>query len=704
MRLFFSLFEKPSEEEEKEKKKKRCNRRKRVAGALIMLMLFVSIYAQPASAFSFSSWWSGVKERASNVGKMVVSATVGIVVGGACIASTLGFGTPACIAMGVAAAGATYAAMDLAFGGDEGETQTTATFTSERQANETTPISDPDNPDADKITDEANQRAYQAIAELNAKLRSDFVQYGSSSNSGDIIAYIYGPEKIYGFAAFPTQVKLVISESPIKFNRVHIQQIKVYLKDINNTIYWTRTWDYGETGSEGLNGAELVYTTILKAPDDLVYNVRDAINSGQITKELYEKLWNTSTREWEINVDITAYRESWIGYPNATTPEACQQAGGNWSTQDNKCYVFERNIPITVHAESTTAWKHVTGFVDVATIDEGMYGSLPIKFLLSARGKWTIYLSRYAGAVSDFIIVTAATPVHVLNSTADYKFIIAPNPGYFEPATNYTIVDDFRFATLRVIEGGRMELADTVTGTLGGLTEPVEVPLSVKYTDAPGTLTYHSIGLVYAEVVRDDGTRIPIWLAAEPQISVLANIYMVLQDQEVEKLIQYWKDQDPEKVQAEVDAMINGLYDKIEDTKQLLQKAQELQNQKAEGYAKKAIDEYEAAIDNLEKIKQTDDYQEFLNRLNAAKKHEMAGDFYRNAARKALYGDLKQAELDAKKAEEYSDLANQYEPHVDIFGTAKSLLQQKVFGIPLWALLVILFVLVGAIVIWKKLL
>lgn len=646
------------DEKEKEKEENR-NRRKRFAGMFIMLMLLSTTFnAGYAAALSLSD----IEERAKDVGKATLSAMAGIIVGGACLLSTAGFGSGACIAMGLAAAGATYAAFELVF--EDEEQATGDPFSAERYATESDATDDTDNPDVGKLTDDANKAGYAAIQELTAKLRSDLVQYASEQEgSGAVTVDIYGPQSIYGFSAFPVQIKLWVPRQAIPFNDVHLRSVHVYVVDRDGNKYWEQVWDYGTVGSEGLNGDEVIYTSVLKGPDDLIYQIKDAIASGQFSRALYEQIWNATTREFEIHVLIDGYQEMWKSYPNATTQEQCQAVNGKWWADTSTCYVFDRTVDFEINAETTSAWKHVTGFADVATISEGMTGTLPVKFLQNsdATAKWVVYQSKYAGAISNFVIVTAATPVHVINSTANYKFIIAPNPGYFEPA-NPKIVDDFRLSIVRVIEGGDFEIADTKSGTLGELNDAVPIEMSAFYTDAPSTLDYHAIGLAVVDIVREDNVTIPVWLAAEPLISVVQNIRVVIADQEASKLISLFNAGDMDAIEATVNALINGIQEKIADAEQLKAKAQELGDDVAEEYATLAIKEYNAAISNLEKIKQVEDQQEFLNRLNAAKKHEQAGDFYREAARKQLNGDPYQAEIDAEKAKELSDLAKQYEP------------------------------------------
>lgn len=546
---------------------------------------------------------------------------------------------------------------------------TTTSYSASRYANQTTVTTDEDLLEDKQIVQEANQQAYQKIAELNAKLRSDLTTYDITETgaTGDLWARVFGPEKIYGFSAFPVQIKVFTKESPIPFSVVHIKSVKVYLKDEDGNILWIRTWDYG-TGSEGLNGESVVYSTILKVPDPFIYQVESAINTGAISKDLIESIFNASTKAWEIHVDIDAYREMYQSTPVSSAND-CQAQGGKWDSQTNTCYVFVKNVEINYHVETTSAWRHVTRAKDVALLDEGMYASLPIKFLQTDEAsKWALYQEKFAGALSNFIILTYATPVHIMGSTADYKFFIAPNPGYFDPL-NVTFSDDFRFASVRVYKDGHWELADSIRGDLGTLSDDssVEKVLNVRYTAGDDVLTYRSFGLVLFTLTRDDGQQIKVWLVAEPDVSVLQNTRVVLDDNQVEMLTQVASDNqisedEREKIIQTANTLINGLREKIDQVEQLKTKAQNMGNSQAKDYAEKAIWAYNEAIKALEKAKDTDDSQMFLNWLNVAKKFEQAGDFYTNAADKALYNEIEQAKLDAKAAEDLVNLANEYKP------------------------------------------
>jgi len=271
-------------------------------------------------------------------------------------------------------------------------------------------------------------------------------------------------------------------------------------------------------------------------------------------------------------------------------------------------------------------------------------------------------------------------PVHVLGSTADYKFIIAPNPGYFDPLTP-TFEDDFRFVVVRKYIDGEWTIADSIFGALGTLTDESQaVPKSLVayYTKDPTALTYEVYALALFTIHRDDGAPMKVWLIVKPKVSVLPDMRIVLADNQTAQITQFTADgklteDDISQIRQMATAWIEGLNEKITTAQQLKEKADAEKNDKASLYAKKSIEAYQDAISVLQKTMQTDDVQMLLNFVNAAKKLEQAGDFYLSAAEKALYGEYEQAELDAQMGDELTELANRYLPRFDIANALSTL-------------------------------
>lgn len=720
--LFKKKEERGGEEEERKgKRPHRRDRRKSLASMFILLLLISSTFsAGYASAWGLSSITSAVSSVADKVKSTVQGAGTGAVVG-AIIGGIIGSVIPGA---GTIAGAEIGAAIGAAIGGYLGYRSSSSSSNDNGDAlnyqaaqNATTAdLTDDEDTvkNTAKVLDDTQQEAYKQIAELNAMLRSDLTQYDfvETGATGDLWARIYAPQKVYGYSAFPVQVKVFTSKSNIPFSVVHIKSVSIYLKTNDSSVQlWKRTWSYG-AGSQGLNGQDVVYSTILKVPDPYASEIKQMLDSGQVNKKLILELFNNATtKPWEIFVDISAYREIWQSDPQYTNKTACEaQPNHKWDANTSTCYEFVRNAEIDYHVQTTSAWKHVTMANDLAILNEGMYASLPVKFATTTlKSKWVLYQESFTGAVSDFIILTYANPVHVMGSTADYKFYIAPNPGYFSPL-NVNMTDDFRFFTIRVRTGGNWELADTVFGNLGELKEAgVPKELNAKYTTASDVLTYYTLGIAYFEIHRDDGLTIPVWEVVWPKVSVEQNTRVVMDDTQIQQLVTLVNqskitEDDLAKIKAQIQSWINGLNEKLQTAKALEQNAEGVGNTQAAAYAKKAEMAYQYAIDALNHAASSDQKQTILNWLNAAKKYEQAGDFYLNAAKKSQYGAPEQAALDAKMGDQLIDLGKQYTPHVDILGTAKNILEKQVFGIPLWVLLIIIFVLAGAFVIWKKLL
>jgi len=718
---FFDFLSRGKEEEEEQKRRpRRRGRRKRFASAFILLLLVSSTFsAGYASAWSLGSVVSSISSTIEKVKDTIKGAGTGAAVGaviGAIVGSVVpGIGTALGAEVGAVIGGAIGGYLGYRHSSSSASSESPAVIYNVQNATAADLTNDTDLlHNTAEALDDTQQAAYKQIAELNAVLRSDLTKYDISETgaTGDLWAEVYAPQKVYGFSAFPVQIKLYTKKSNIPFSYVHIRSVKVYIKEENSsTPLWTRVWSFGN-GSEGLNGQSVVFSTILKVPDPYAYQVKQMIDSGQVDKGLILKIFNNaSTKAWEIFVDVDAYREEWQNDPKYTNQSSCEaQPNHKWDANTSTCYVKIGDRDIDYHVQTTSAWKHVTLTNDVALLTQGMYASLPIRFAkTSLADKWVLYQEKFAGAVSDFITLTYASPVHVMGSTADYRFYLAPNPGYFRPL-NVTMSDDFRFFTVRVRTGGAWELADSVFGHLGNLTETgVPKDLNAHYTNGSDVLTYEVFGIAYFTIKRDDGQEIPIWEIVWPKVSVQPDERMVMDDTQIQQLASIVNQSvltadDLSQLKADVQVLVNGLEEKVRTAKALEEQAKGVGNEQAAAYARKAETAYSAAIEALNYAAGSDGKQVILNYLNAAKKYEEAGDFYLSAAKKALYGAPEQAALDAKMGDQLMGLAAQYEPHADIIGTAKSLMDYRVLGIPLWVLLILLFVLAGALVVWRTLL
>ncbi|KUH33898.1 hypothetical protein APY94_03985 [Thermococcus celericrescens] len=568
-----------------------------------------------------------------------------------------------------------------------------------------------------KLSTKAQQEAYVQLAKYTQQLMSDFVSYDyqQQGSLGDLKVQVYGPDKVYGFSAFPVQIKITVDKKKPDWAYLHLHSVKVYV--INTETgqkIWTRTWSWSGDDVPLLNGDEFVLGTVLKVPDDYAYMVRDAVYSGNFNRAVYHNLTNAVVPRFEIGVEIDAQREMWE-WKTADSQEECNNlAGGKehvYDSNSSTCYILTDMVDTDVTGETTSAYMHTSGVPDF-----GQWGNLTAsapKSMLNSEyvEMYQIFQQRLYGALSNFEVISMATPIHVMDSTANWKFIFEAVPDYFDPLTKINgklpvFGDDFRIAVARIIKGGQTwEIAYTKSTKMTDFTTSYELGLPVKYTSTNDTIDYVVAGLAYLELTRDDGTKIPIWYMVVPKVSVQENIEVAFKDSRIRPLVELTNksqvsDADIQAAQQLVDTIKQELEKKKLQADELRAKAETMNIPEGIEYAKRAKDAYENSergLDKyLEEVKKGKDGKWALNWLNYARKMEDAGDFWLNAAIKITNGLKEQAEWNAEQAQNIEGLAKQYEPHFDIYGFLQNGIQLP-FGLTLVDVLVII---IAAAVTW----
>jgi len=565
-----------------------------------------------------------------------------------------------------------------------------------------------------KSTEEAKQKAYEELAKYTQMLISDFTDYDfqKEGSLGNIDVDVYGPDKIYGFSAFPVQIKITVGKDPVDWAYVHLYSVKVYV--INTETgekKWERTWSWSGNETPLLNGKEFVLGTVLKTPDNYAYSVRDAISYGAFTKDLYDKLINAVVPRFEIGVEVSAKKEMWEA-KTADNETACQElAGGSkyvYDSNSKTCYVFQGMTDISFSGETTSAYLHTTGVPDFARVGN-LTASAPRDILKTEYAEmYQIFTHDLFGALSNFRVIPMATPVHVMDSTARWKFIFRAVPDYFDPLIKVNgkapvFIDDFRIMVMRITNASNWEVAYTKYTQMSDFTTAYDLDLPVKYTATNDTIDYLVAGLAYLELKRDDGIKIPIWYLVVPHVTVLENIDVALTDARVQPLTTLTDkteltESDLETAMQLIEAMKGDLEKKKLLAEELKNKGELLNAPDAITYAENAIKSYSEAEKGLDKYLEaikSGDKQMALNWLNYAKKMEDAGDFYLDAAKKAANGLKEQAQWSAEQAKKIESLAEQYAPHIDILGALSNI--KLPFGLELSDVIVII---IAAIVAW----
>ena len=674
MRLFSHIFsflrrKKQREEDEEEKEKKqRKERGKALVSAALMLMLLVSIYAEPVAAFSWPKPnWEAVGNFLDTLKNNVLGGAGGALVGakyGAVIGGSIG-GPPGA-AIGALVGGiAGYIAgarieqkikekiantklgqwlglstSETDFSGllDTGKNVTLANFTNDYYIK---------NSLVSNLTRDADMAALQDLQILISKLQSSIINYDfqASGDSGEFTDIeLKGPEKIYGFSAFPIELRFKPRGNSEVKDPVCITSVKIYAKDTTyGNTYWTRTWTFGEDEKclEPPTSFVWSFPTILKGPDPYSSYINDVLN-GQANEQLIQEIFNAEPQEFEIVAEVTGYRKIYY-----------QDGSGNW--------IFDHNEPIHAVFTSLSAYRHIGGGTYVIS---GFAGSLPIYYQDAPEAsEFTAFQMKAAGASSDLVARLWSSPIHILSATAPYKVYIQGNPGYFE-GLNPAIIDEARIVVYRITKDGHWELAAALplngVANLGDLSTGKLLEGSVTYHTDDNTVSYRAFVAVKAWVQRDDGAQIPIWILVEPAVAPVDPTRKVTMDQYIEEIGDLVGDnsitlEEAQRLQAIADSLISSLQSKIDVAQSWKEKGEAENKDLVVEYASKAIYHYKEAIKYAEKLKNADDSQDVLKYAEIVKEEEVAGDYYLRAAELAYYGQKEQAQTlveDASKIEQ----------------------------------------------------
>ncbi|AEH25087.1 glycine zipper domain-containing protein [Pyrococcus yayanosii] len=663
MGLFFSLF-RPKEDEDIVKDEKR---KRKVAGIAIMLMLLISIYAEPVAAWEWPKPnWEAVVNFFDTLKNNLLGG-VGGALAGAKVGASIGamVGGPVGAAIGALAGGVIgfiggsyleqkikekiantklgqwlgLSTSETDFSGllDTGKNVTLANFTSDYYIK---------NSLVSNLTREADMAALQDLQILISKLQSSIINYdfqasGDSGEFADIV--LKGPEKIYGFSAFPIELELRPRGNSEVKDPICLTSVKIYAKDENGNIYWTRTWTFGEDEECLDPPTSFVWSfpTILKGPDPYVGYINDVLN-GLADEKLVKDIFNATPEKFEIVAEVSGYRKIYY-----------QDGSGNW--------IFDHNEPIHAVFTSLSAYRHIGGGTYVIS---GFAGSLPIYYQDSPEAsEFTAFQMKAAGASSNLVARLWSSPLHILSATAPYKVYIQGNPGYFG-GLNPAITDEARIVVYRITKDGHWELAAALplegVAHLGDLSAGKLLQGSVTYHADDSTISYRAFIVVKAWIQRDDGAQIPVWILMEPAIAPVDPTRKVTMDQYIEEIGNLVGDnsitlEEAQRLKAIADSLISSLQSKIEVAQSWKEKGEAENKDLVVEYASKAIYHYKEAIKYAEKLKNTDNSQDVLKYAEIVKEEEVIGDYYVRAAELAYYGQEGQAQSlveDASKIEQ----------------------------------------------------
>jgi len=693
MWIFSKIFKKKRDNEEineeEKQPKMRGDKKKALVSAALMLMLLVSIYAEPASA-GIVDWlkentkpsWEGVgnffRTLKNNVlggfGGALAGAKVGATVGTA-VAPGLGTIAGAAVGAFLGYVGGSYveqhikdavssAVSDSPIGkffnwltGDKedlgvGTFQTTKNVTKEEFTDDTAIK----NTLVGNLTTSADQAANEDLQILLSKLQSDLVTYDlqGTGDTGELIGEkIKGPESIYGYSAFPVVLEFRPYGNDEVKDPICITRVKLYVRDTEGNVYWTRTWTNDEPDC-GEEGTSFRYETILKGPDPYSSTISNILN-GQANEELINEIFDAAPEEFEVVAEVHGYREIYYYDSNS----------GQWK--------FDHKEYFDAEYSSLSAYRHIGGGVYVIG---GFAGSLPADYKDAPEAaQFTAFQTKVSGASSNLVARLWSAPLHMLNATAAYRFYIQGNPGYFDPLSP-SIIDEARIIVYRITKTGAWELAYTIPTSgvthLGDLSSGKRLDASVNYNADADVVSYRAFVAVKAWVTRDDGQQIPVWILAEPAIAPVDPTITRVIDPYISQIGDLTEDNvidaaDAEQLKAIADSLINSLNSKIENAQYWLDKGQQEGNEEVVKYAELAIKHYQEAIKYAEKLKTADDPNDVLRFGEIVKEEETISDYYLRATQMTYYGQEEQALSLVENAEQLEENVSQYKGGLSSF-------------------------------------
>ena len=662
---------------------------------LISILLIISIIS-PANAISLGGYDVGWDD----VGTAVVGAAV---IGAVVLAAPVEL--PVAAVAGAAVIGG-IAADQLyrsATGKDSNNAVTTGgeTVTKDELINDTDIENKLANLQACSDADAAKD-----LFELRQQIASSLTTYDyqTGGSLADLQVSIKGPSKIYGFGTFPLQAHVhasVPSDPPE--NCLHVQSVKVYVLDDTGRSWWVNSWSGNlvlRPSSDEYPDAtdDWTYNFTLKTPDPYIGKAKQ-MATGTPNKETLNELLNANTSKFEVVVEVKGYREVW-----------------RWEyIYDDDGHVKKKaehvnDIPINAKLNSLSAYNHLQNGKYYVS---GTMGSLPAKF--AGERQYTAYAEWVNGGTSNFVARCWATPVHLFDSTADYKFAIVSQVDNMKPIP-VTVSDDYRMVVFRIFSDGTAVIASQVPGSFGDMSLINQVGSSLYYKNDEKTISYDSYFVIYATMyVDDDGSidNFPLWIVVKPQITVLENKDVVLGDRQTEEVANIIDDgeiteSEMNALKSVADGAISSLKQKKYSAEQLVDKYSS--NPKAKEYAEKAVELYGKAISYLEDMVASNDANTIAKDYKVAKNYEMSGDYYSDAAQKEFYGQHDQAEADIINAEKIIEDTQEYEP--SMFFTAGSWFGEHweefksglgIENIPDWVLILVVVILIvgGAVIVLK---
>ncbi|MBA2860985.1 hypothetical protein [Methanococcus maripaludis] len=506
----------------------------------------------------------------------------------------------------------------------------------------------------------SEESAAEDIAEIKDKLESGIGTYDfkTTGTLSDLSVSMKGPDKIYGFSAFPVQLDFDEALTGSESSYVMIENVDIYLVDSEGVKWNPKSYtdniklqDNNDDNPEAIE--EMIINFTMKAPDPYIGKAKSQITNAP-DREILQELLNAEVKQFELVVEIDGYVKL---YKKESGYKLDDETGRYvWQTWEE----YDKTITLDTKLTTLEAWDRIH---NGAYYVDGADASLPTSYVNEVT---PIAYSSYAnGATSNIIGRVWASPVHCYNSSSQYRFVLVGQPANLEPVP-VTIEDDYRALVLKLRDDGVATIASETPGNFHDMSVHNGVTTSLNYLKDSSTEAFETYFLVVADV--DDGidSALPVWCLIKPRISVIDNVKYSLNEEFKEEILELMSDgsisdSDSQRITEIIQMSEESLKEKQYVAESESGKYED--NEKASNAISNALEDYEKAAAYYEKAKNTDDPEEVkVYTYLAGDVYEPAGDYWKEAAAKYNLGLDDQGDALASNAEKLESLAAEYEP------------------------------------------
>ncbi|MCS3901501.1 hypothetical protein [Methanococcus voltae] len=509
----------------------------------------------------------------------------------------------------------------------------------------------------------------QLLDLLKEKTASEMVVYTvDTSGNNDITTRLYAPDKIYGYSAFPTKLSITKCTG----DSFHVTNVKIYVKSNNNSEikYYLLDKTYNQTFNQLENAYDSEYEiegsdtvdTIMKAPDTHSVRVRDFTANANVDYSDIEEILSSNVEPFEIYYEVHGHIEKWVEY-TVTGDDGVQRE------------VRKRQDIQVDHLGNTNG---LDGRIKNGNYMIGSFskGSLPVDYLESDGDKLIPYESVCQGSTSNILSVLWSSPVNAVNRSPDMRYVYIDNCGelFTRAGVPAKIYDDVAIVTLRETTNHEIEISSKKAIQKGYFTsvDPIQIYTSYTANNEEDLLDFTTYGIVYGEITRTDGVKIPVWTINKPTIFVYGSERTVagqtLEELDDLRSLSEWDESSRERVLNILVSTNNSLNNKIATAENYKEKAEIASSSKAIDCADKAIENYKEGTvlltelhNSFIKLYESTDYnnenkiEEVDDTLEIVRVYEVAGDEFLKASKLYTYGKDEQAEQVEKDAKDLTE-------------------------------------------------